>query len=111
MWVAASDGDVHIVYDLVMTNIFTSPVTIASVEVLTTDGEPLLRLEGDALLAVTRPVFGDTPTLIAPTSGAIVTLVDIPLPADDVPERLTHRVTYALEPGAPAAALLSTHVV
>ena len=111
VWVAASDGAVHVVYDLVMTNIFTTPVTITSVEVLTTDGEPLLRLEGDALLAVTRPVFGDTPTLVAPTSGAIVTLVDIALSADDVPDRLTHRVSYALQPGAPAAALLSTRVV
>lgn len=111
VWIAAGDGAVHVVYDLVMTNIFSSAVTIASVEVLTTDGDSLLHLAGDELRAVTRPVFGDTPTLIAPTSGAIVTLVDLPLPAAAVPKRLTHRVTYALEPGVPFAALLSTHVV
>ena len=89
MWVPASDGKVHIVYDLVMTNIFSSPVTITSVEILTTDGVPLLHLAGDALLAATRPVFGDTPTQVVPTSGAIVTLVNVPLSADAVPERLT----------------------
>ncbi|MFN8678864.1 MAG: M23 family metallopeptidase [Thermomicrobiales bacterium] len=111
MWVPASDGKVHIVYDLVMTNIFSSPVTITSVEILTTDGVPLLHLAGDALLAATRPVFGDTPTQVVPTSGAIVTLVNVPLSADAVPERLTHRVTYALQPHAPAATLLASRVV
>jgi hypothetical protein len=94
-----------------MTNIFTSPVTITSVDVLTLDGAPLLHLEGEALLAVTRPVFGDTPTRIAPTSGAIVTLVDVSLPSGEVPRRLTHRVTYTLEPDAPAGALMSNRVV
>ncbi len=111
VWVAASDGQVHIVYDLVMTNIFTSPVTITSVDVLTLEGARMLHLEGDALLAVTRPVFGDTPTRVAPTSGAIVTLVDVPLPAGDLPQQLTHRVAYALEPDAPAGALMSSRVV
>ena len=111
MWVPASDGDVHLVYDLVMTNIFSSPVTITSIEVLTTDGALLLHLAGDALPAVTRPVFGDTPTAIAPTSGAIVTLIDVRVPPGAVPQRLTHRITYALEPGAPAGALLSGRIV
>lgn len=110
-WIPTSDGKVHIVYDLVMTNVFTSPATITSVEVLTTDGEILLHLEEAALLAVTRPVFGDSPTLVTPASGAIATLIDIPVSPDDLPERLTHRVTYELEPDAPDAALLSTRVV
>ena len=57
VWVAASDGAVHVIYDLVMTNIFTSPVTITGVDVLTTDGEPLLHLAGDDLRAATRPVW------------------------------------------------------
>lgn len=111
MWVAGGDGDVHIVYDLVMTNIFTSPVTIISIDVLTTDGAPMLHLEGDALLAVTRPVFGDTPTRIVQTSGAIVTLIDGSLPSGEVPRRLTHRITYTLEPDAPAGALMSSRVI
>lgn len=111
LWVTASDGQIHIVYDLVMTNIFTSPVTITTVDVLTSDGEPLLHLEGDVLLRVTRPVYGAAPTRIAPTSGAIAAMIDVTLPAEDVPERLTHRITYALQPDAPDAALLSSRVV
>ncbi|MCA9876170.1 MAG: M23 family metallopeptidase [Thermomicrobiales bacterium] len=111
MWVAASDGKTHVVYDLVMTNIFMSPVTIESIDVLSVSGAPLLRLAGDELQAVTRPVFGDTPTRTAPLSGAIVTLIDLPLPPAEAPQRLTHRVTYALEPDAPDAALLSSRVV
>lgn len=43
--VTGSDGMVHLEYDLVLTNVFTAPVTIASIAVLTPEGRSLLRLE------------------------------------------------------------------
>ena len=37
--VTGSDGMVHLEYDLVLTNVFTAPVTITAIEVLTPDGQ------------------------------------------------------------------------
>src|SRR5215203_7150554 len=69
--VTGSDGMVHLEYDLVLTNVFTTPVTITAIEVLTTDDQSLLRLEGDALETMTQPLFGRTPTDLVPESGAL----------------------------------------
>src|SRR5215213_7597949 len=64
--VTGSDGMVHLEYDLVLTNVFTSPVTISSIDVLTPEGQSLLRLEGDALEAMTQSLVGRTPTDVVP---------------------------------------------
>src|SRR5215208_4308626 len=88
--VTGSDGMVHLEYDLVLTNVFTSPVTISSIDVLTPEGQSLLRLEGDALEAMTQSLVGRTPTDVVPQSGALAAIVDVVVPPDQVPERLTH---------------------
>ena len=46
--VTGSDGMVHLEYDLVLTNVFTTPVTITAIDVLTPEGQSLLRLAGDS---------------------------------------------------------------
>jgi hypothetical protein len=109
--VTASDGMVHLEYDLVLTNVFTTPVTISSIDVLTPEGESLLRLEGDSLKAMTRPLFGSTPTDVVPQAGAVAAIIDVVVPPDQVPERLTHRITYALAPDAPALAVIGSREI
>ena len=109
--VTGSDGMVHLEYDLVLTNVFTTPVTITSIEVLTPDGQSLLRLEGDALEAMTRPLVGSTPTDVVPQSGALAAMLDVVVPPDQVPERLTHRITYELAPDAPLATIIGSREI
>jgi hypothetical protein len=109
--VSGSDGMVHLEYDLVLTNIFTTPVTISAIDVLTPEDELLLQLAGDSLKAVTRPLFGSTPTDVVPQSGAVAAMVDVAVPPDKVPERLTHRITYALALDAPALAVIGSREI
>src|SRR5687768_5922538 len=108
--VTGSDGMVHLEYDLVLTNVFTAPVTITAIEVLTPDGQPLLRLEGDALEAMTQPLFGRTPTDLVPESGAVAVLLDV-VPPEQVPARLTHRITYDLAPDASNLAIIGSNEI
>ena len=109
--VTGSDGMVHLEYDLVLTNLFTTPVTITAIDVLTPEGQSLLRLEGDALKAMTRPLFGSTPTDVVPQSGAVAAMLDVVVSPDQVPERLTHHITYALPPDAPALAVIGSREI
>ena len=53
--VPATDGRVHLAYELQVDNVLTSPATIDAVEVVG-DGRSLLRLEGDALAAWIKPL-------------------------------------------------------
>ena len=109
--VTGSDGMVHLEYDLVLTNVFTAPVTVTAIDVLTPDGQSLLRLAGDALEAMTRPLVGSTPTDVVPQSGAVAAMLDVVVPPGQVPERLTHRITYALAPDAPALAIIGSREI
>ena len=97
-----TDDRWHIEYALVITNIFTADVTLESVEVLDESGQRLLRLDGEALAAVTTTFVITTPTTTVPPSGAVQTVVDVVLAADrtEIPARLTHRVRYTFPPDA-----------
>ena len=46
--VLGSDGMEHLEYDLLITNVFTAPLALTSIEVTGPDGRVLLRLAGDA---------------------------------------------------------------
>jgi hypothetical protein len=109
--VTGSDGMVHLEYDLVLTNVFTTPVTITSIDVLTPDGQSLLQLTGDSLKAMTRPLIGNTPTDVVPQSGALAAMIDVVVPPDQVPEHLTHRISYELAPDAPALAVIGSREI
>ena len=101
--VPGSDGLQHIEYDLVVTNVFSSPVLLSTIEVLTLDGNPLLSLAGDDLVAATQPLLGLTPLEEIPASGTAAVIIDVAVPRDQVPQRLTHRITYTLPANAPGA--------
>jgi hypothetical protein len=109
--VTGSDSMVHLEYDLVLTNVFTAPVTITAIEVLTPDGQSLLRLEGDPVETMTQPLFGRTPTNLVPESGAVAVLLDVVVPPEQVPARLTHRITYDVAPDASNLAILGSHEI
>ena len=52
--VRADDGKDHVEYELLVVNVFSEPVTLSSVTILDPAGKELMRLEGDALAAVTQ---------------------------------------------------------
>jgi murein DD-endopeptidase MepM/ murein hydrolase activator NlpD len=101
-----SDGKTHLDYDLIVQNVFNAPVTVTSIEVLDGDGTSLQTLDRDQVAAATGPiVFGVTPTKEVPAGAAMATVMDVILPTDEVPEKLTHRITY--ETGAsPSTSIL-----
>jgi hypothetical protein len=90
--VPATDGRVHLAYELQVNNILTSPATIEAVEVVG-DGRSLLRLQGDDLAAWIKPFGGDPGTRdLGSGQGGLIWL-DVSLPAGDpVPARLEHRL-------------------
>lgn len=99
--VLGSDGKKHLEYDLVSTNVFPFPVTLTLIEVTTVDDQQLLRLAGDALKAMTQPLLTPTPTDQIPASGAVATLIDVIVPPGEIPQRVTHRITYDFAPNTP----------
>jgi Peptidase family M23 len=98
--VPGSDGRQHVEYDLLVANTAATPAALTVLEVLTADGEVLLRLDGPALVAATQPLDGTSPAAEIPGSTAAAVVVDLGLAADQLIERLTHRVGYELR-GAP----------
>ena len=109
--VPGSDGLQHIEYDLVVTNVFSAPVMVTTIEVITPDGNPLLSLAGDDLVSATQPLLGLTPMESIPASGTAAVMIDVAVPRDHVPERLTHRITYSLPADAPGAGQIETLTV
>src|SRR5215216_5518232 len=107
-----TDGREHIDYDLLITNAFTADVTLRSLEVLNGRGKRLLRLEGEALAAVTFELLPPgPPTATVRKSGVVATMVDVAVSPGAVPKRLTHRLTYELPPDAPVLALVESRQV
>ena len=90
----------HVEYDLLVVSVLSEPVTLSSVTVLDPAGKELMRIEGDALAAVTQPLFAHTKTTAIPASAAVAVEVDLILAPDTAPERLTHQITYALKAGS-----------
>ena len=94
--VPGSDGLEHIEYDLVVTNVFNAPVKLAAIEVVTPEGTTLLSVAGDDLVAATQSLLALMPLETIPASGTAAVMIDVAVPHDRVPERLTHRITYTL---------------
>ena len=109
--VPGSDGLEHIEYDLVITNVFSAPVRLSTIDVSTLDGDPLLSLASDHLVAATQPLLGLTPLEEIPASGAAAVIIDVAVPRDEVPQRLTHRITYTLPADAPGASQIESFTV
>jgi hypothetical protein len=90
--VLGSDGQEHLEYDLILTNVFTAPVTLSALDVMSSNGTVLLHLDGDALAANTQSfaftVGGSTaPISEIPVGGMVATVIDSPC----------HRTKFHLE--------------
>jgi Peptidase family M23 len=109
--VSGSDGQEHIEYDLIVTNVFSAPVTLTAIDVLAPDGVPLLQLDGADLVAQMQQTAGASlDTAEIPVSGTVATVIDVVLPAGDVPDRLGHRIAYTI-PDVFLAALIGSRTI
>jgi hypothetical protein len=95
--VRADDGKDHVECELLVVNVFSEPVTLASVTVLDPTGKELMRIEGGALAAGTQTLFAKTATPVVPASAAVSVDVDLILPPDTAPERVTHWIAYIIK--------------
>jgi Peptidase family M23 len=95
--VRGDDGMDHVEYELLVVSVFSEPVTLSSVTVFDPAGQELLEIKGNALAAATQTLFAKTPSPIVPASAAVSVDVDLILPPGTAPERVTHRIAYALK--------------
>jgi hypothetical protein len=107
----ADDGKAHIEYDLIALNEFATPMTLTSVAVLdASSGKELMKLEGNALSAVTESAFDQQPLAAIPPSGSAAVLIDLAVPLGQVPAHLTHRIIYTVAE-SPMTALIGSYEV
>ena len=83
-WFTGTDGKVHLVYELLLTNALSVPATVSAVAVLNADsGATLLRLTGPSLTSamslVTSP---DAPNVVLPPATVGAVWLDVPLAKD-----------------------------
>lgn len=105
--VPATDGKVHLAYELQLTNTLAQSITLSSVDVQAGD-RTLLSLPADRLANWTRIIGTPTPTTtIGPAQTAFVWL-DVALPLEEeVPSQLIHRVGISVPEPMPPLILAS----
>lgn len=94
--VRGDDGMDHVEYELLVVSVFPEPVTLSSVTVLDPAGKELMRIEGNGLAAATQTLFAKTATPVIPASAAVSVDVDLILPPDTAPAKVSHRIAYTL---------------
>ena len=104
--VRGDDGMDHVEYELFIVSVFPEPVTLTSVTVLDPAGKKLMRIEGGDLTAATQPLFAHTESAVIPASAAVSVEVDLILPPNTAPERVTHKVAYALKADSELASMM-----
>src|SRR5438874_13010815 len=75
--VRADDGMDHVEYDLLVVSVLPEPVTLSSVTVVDPAGKELKRIQGDAVAAVTQPLFAHTETTVIPPPAAVAGDADL----------------------------------
>ena len=102
--VLGADNRIHLVCELLLTNVFDAPATLDAVEVLNESrgGALISRLDGPALARMARPMGSKkTSTTLAPGQSGVV-FMDVTFgPTDELPRNLTHRLTVHARTGAP----------
>jgi hypothetical protein len=106
--VRGDDGKDHVEYELLVVNVFSEPVTLSSVTVLDHAGKELMRIEGGTLAAATQTLFAKTATPVVPASAAVSVDIDLMLPPNTAPERVTHRIAYTLKADSELALMVSS---
>jgi hypothetical protein len=98
----------HVEYELLVVSVFPEPVTLSSVTVLDPGGKKLMRIEGAALAAATQPTFAHTESAVIPASAAVAVDVDLILPPNTAPERITHKIGYTLKADSELAPMITS---
>src|SRR5262249_42056734 len=104
--VRGDDGMDHVEYELLVVSVFAEPVTLSSVAVLDPAGKELMKMEGGALAAATQTLFAKAATPVVPPSAAVSVDIDLILPPDTAPERVTHKIAYALAANTESAVMI-----
>ncbi len=110
--VPATDGRIHLAYELLLTNTIGQPATVAAVEARSGD-RVMLRLQGDALAGWIRPL--GTPAegrVLQPGQAALVWLDVTYAATDPAPARLEHRIDLQFaQPNPPLVPAALTETV
>ena len=100
------DGQDHVEYDLLVTNVFDKPVPLSRLEVLDPAGKVLMTLEGEALKAATQTLLTGEALAAVPASGAAALEVDLIVPPGSAPAEVTHRLAYSVPAELAVAAIV-----
>jgi hypothetical protein len=103
-WFRGADEQIHLVYELVLTNAFPVAVDLTELAVLDADdGTVVATLSGARLSAATSPLSNPSESTTSLPAGTVgVVWLDVPLPDEDnLPARIAHRLTVHLPPGLP----------
>jgi len=106
--VRGDDGMDHVEYELLVVGVFPEPVTLTSVTVLDPAGKKLMRIEGGALAAATQTLFAHTASAVIPASAAVSVDVDLILSPNTAPERVRHKIAYALKADSELAPMITS---
>jgi Peptidase family M23 len=109
-WFRDSEGRVHVVYELKLTNGFPVPVTVRSVRVRDVGRRRTIeRLSGPGLSAsMTLLATPTEPATTVPASGIGVVWLDVVVPSRRrVPRAVAHSVTVAVPPGLPVPSTIT----
>jgi hypothetical protein len=110
--VRASDGRIHVEYNLLVVNAYSDPVTLTGVTMLGPDGRELGSIRGDALAAATQTLYDHAPSATVPASASVAVEVDLSLLGDgEVPARVANRIAYALPDGVPGNVIVDDTIV
>ncbi|MDN5858705.1 MAG: M23 family metallopeptidase [Pseudonocardia sp.] len=109
--VRGSDDMDHVEYDLLVVNVFSDPVTLTGVTVISPAGQELMQVDGAKLAAATQSLYSHAPSPVVAASAAVAVEIDLMLPPGNVPERVTHRIDYTLPADSPSAVIIDGLVV
>lgn len=108
--IQGTDGRGHLVYSLVLTNVFTAEVKVDSITVRS-GGKQLLKLGGDLLSEAIRPFGGGPPSRSLDPSASAVAYLDVPLPRSRTrrtPKRVRNIISYTFPDDAPVKAVIGS---
>jgi hypothetical protein len=110
-WFQGADQQVHLVYELLLTNAFPVPVEVTTVEVLDADTDRLIATITGETLATAMSLLPDPNTSVTslpPGTVGVVWLDVILSDSKQIPASVVHRLTVAVPPGLPVTSPIIT---
>jgi hypothetical protein len=103
-WFLGADEQIHLVYELLLTNAFPVPVEVTTVEVLDAGtGQSLASLTGETLASAMSllPDPNTAATSLPPGTVGVVWFDVILADPEHIPATIEHRLTVTVPPGLP----------